>query len=108
MSETQLSTVVLACAVIGAITYVVTSGTGATAENIWRKVKLTGIGAFHMLLSKDKKFKAEVSDVARAGVGWAKAGEPAFIVEIWAMLSWKELWLLVLCVYTHMYGQQKD
>lgn len=31
-----------------------------TAENIWRKIKLTGIGAVHMLLSKDKKFKPEV------------------------------------------------
>lgn len=60
MSDMQLSTVVLAFAAIGAATYVVSSGTGATAENIWRKVKLTCVGVLHMVLSKDKKFKPEV------------------------------------------------
>lgn len=60
MADMQLSTVVLAFVAIGAVTYVVSSGTGATAENIWRKVKLTGIGVFHMALSRDKKFKPEV------------------------------------------------
>lgn len=60
MADMQLSTVVLAFVAIGAVTYVVSSGTGATAENIWRKVKLTGIGVFHMALSRDKKFKPEL------------------------------------------------
>lgn len=55
MSEARLSTIILVCAAIGVGTYL----TGS-AENIWRKVKLAGIGAVHMLLSKDKKFKPEV------------------------------------------------
>lgn len=59
MSETRLSTVILVCAVVGAATYVLSSG-GAAAENIWRKARLLGIGAVHMLFSKDKRFKAEV------------------------------------------------
>eukprot|EP00752_Nemacystus_decipiens_P016413 g14670.t1 len=55
MSDARLSTIILVCAAIGVGTYL----TGS-AENIWRKVKLTGIGAVHMLLSKDKKFKPQV------------------------------------------------
>ncbi|CAM9107379.1 unnamed protein product [Pylaiella littoralis] len=55
MSETRLSTIILVFAAIGVGTYL----TGS-AENIWRKAKLAGIGAVHMLLSKDKKFKPEV------------------------------------------------
>ena len=61
MSDARLSTIILVCAVIGVGTYL----TGS-AENIWRKVKLTGIGAVHMLLSKDKKFKPQVCPCAPA------------------------------------------
>lgn len=57
MSEARLSTIILVCAAMGVATYL----TGS-AENIWRKVKLAGIGAVHMLLSKDKKFKPEVCE----------------------------------------------
>ncbi|CAN0525274.1 unnamed protein product, partial [Ectocarpus sp. 12 AP-2014] len=55
MSEVRLSTVILVCAGFGVLAFV-----SGSAENIWRKVKLAGIGAVHMLLSKDKKFKPEV------------------------------------------------
>eukprot|EP00903_Cladosiphon_okamuranus_P009286 g8860.t1 len=55
MSDVRLSTIILVCAAIGVGTYL----TGS-AENIWRKVKLTGTGVVHMLLSKDKRFKPAV------------------------------------------------
>ncbi|CAM9889933.1 unnamed protein product, partial [Ectocarpus sp. 8 AP-2014] len=55
MSEVRLSTVILVCAGFGVLAFI-----SGSAENIWRKVKLAGIGAVHMLLSKDKKFKPEV------------------------------------------------
>ncbi|CAN0098465.1 unnamed protein product, partial [Ectocarpus sp. 13 AM-2016] len=55
MEEVRLSTVILVCASFGVLAFV-----SGSAENIWRKVKLAGIGAVHMLLSKDKKFKPEV------------------------------------------------
>lgn len=68
MSEVRLSTVIMMCAVVGAVTYVINSRGGA-AENIWRKVKLSSIGAVHMLFSKDKKFKPEVGGLGK----WADA-----------------------------------
>ncbi|CAM9127714.1 unnamed protein product [Scytosiphon promiscuus] len=56
MSEpAPLSTVMLVCAGFGVLAFI-----SGSAENIWRKVKLAGVGAVHMLLSKDKKFKPEV------------------------------------------------
>lgn len=74
MSGTNLSTVILVCGVIGVVTYVIGSG-GGNAENIWRKVKLAGIGAVHMAFSKDKKFKAEVSVFFGWVGGWGGVGE---------------------------------
>ncbi len=67
MSEARLSTIILVCAAIGVGTYL----TGS-AENIWRKVKLVGVGAVHMLLSKDKKFKPEVRLRVRAWFCWCR------------------------------------
>lgn len=60
MSDTELTTVILVCGIIGAATFVLGSGENAT-ENVWRKVKLLGAGVLHMLLSKDKKFVPGVS-----------------------------------------------
>lgn len=56
MSEpAPLQTVILVCAGFGVLAFI-----SGSAENIWRKVKLAGVGAAHMLRSKDKKFKREV------------------------------------------------
>lgn len=61
MSDTHLTTVILICGIIGAATFVLGSGDHA-AENVWRKIRLTGVGALHMLLSEDKKLKVAVSE----------------------------------------------
>eukprot|EP00903_Cladosiphon_okamuranus_P017337 g15974.t1 len=55
MSEARLSTIILVCAAIGMGTYL-----SGSAGNIWRKVKLAGTSAVHMLLSKDQNSKPEV------------------------------------------------
>lgn len=47
MSEARLSKIVLVCAAIGGAAYYLTGST----ENIWRKVKLDGIGTMYMLSS---------------------------------------------------------
>lgn len=60
MSEAKLSTVILVFTVVGVAAYVISSGPQAI-ENVWRKIKLIGFGTLHMLLSKDKRFKPEVS-----------------------------------------------
>lgn len=62
MSEAKLSTVILVFTVVGVAAYVISSGPQAI-ENVWRKIKLVGFGTLHMLLSRDKRFKPEVSSV---------------------------------------------
>lgn len=61
MSEAKLSTVILVFTVVGVVAYVISSGPQAI-ENVWRKIKLVGFGTLHILLSRDKRFKAEVSE----------------------------------------------
>ncbi|CAM9428122.1 unnamed protein product, partial [Choristocarpus tenellus] len=79
MPESSLLVIVLACALMAFVTYVLSSGQ-VVLENVWRKAKLGLVGTVHMLFSKDKKFK-QVVDPQLVQVDRASRGKRIIFIR---------------------------